>query len=77
MKKTELTQIKGLDFKELNLKVKTLKDEIANLILEKNMKKLKDLKKVAKKKKDLAQILTVVRQKELLAKLEVKEEKNK
>ena len=77
MKKNELTQIKGLDFKELNLKVKTLKDEIANLILEKNMKKLKDLKKVAKKKKDLAQILTVVRQKELLAKLEVKEEKNK
>ena len=77
MKKNELTQIKGLDFKELNLKVKTLKDEIANLILEKNMKKLKDLKKVAKKKKDLAQVLTVVRQKELLAKLEVKEEKNK
>ena len=34
--------------------------------------KLKDLKTVSKKRKDLAQILTVIKQKELLGKLESK-----
>lgn len=77
MKRSELTQIKGLDLKELRLKFKTLKDEIANLVMEKNMKKLKDLKQVSKKRKDLAQVLTIIRQKELIVKLEPKVEKLK
>lgn len=72
MKKNGLTQIKGLDLKELRLKVKALKTEVADLVLDKNMKKLKDLKIISKKKKDIAQILTVIRQKELLAELEPK-----
>lgn len=70
MKKNEFAQIKGLDLKELKGKVKTLRDEIANLSLDKNMKKLKDLKMVSKKRKERAQILTVIKQKELLAQLE-------
>ena len=72
MKKQEFTQIKGLDIKELSGKTKELKKEIANLTMDKNMKKLKDLKSIYKKRKELAQILTVIRQKELLAQLEEK-----
>ena len=72
MKKNELTQIKGLDNKELKAKAKILKKEMADLTLDKNMKKLKDLKTIGKKRKDLAQILTVLRQKELLTILEGK-----
>lgn len=72
MKKQDFVQIKGLDLKELKVRAGTLKDEIANLILDKNMKKLKDLKKVSKKKKELSQVLTVINQKELLEELETK-----
>lgn len=72
MKKNDFAQVKGLDMKELQEKVKNVKKEIANLSLDKNMKKLKDLKQVSKKKKDLAQILTVIKQKELLGELELK-----
>lgn len=72
MKKSEFTQTKGLGVKELKDKAKNLKKEIADLILDKNMKKLKDLKMISKKRKDLAQILTVIRQKELLLELESK-----
>ena len=70
MKKQEFAQIKGLDLKELKDKVKTLRDEIANLSMDKNMKKLKDLKMISKKRKERAQLLTVVKQKELLQELE-------
>lgn len=77
MKKGELTQIKGLDIKELNQKAKTLRKEIADLVLDKNMKKLKDLKIITKKRKDMARILTIVSQKELLLQLEAKTENQK
>lgn len=70
MKKSELTQIKGLDTKELVLKAKALKGEIANLMMDKNMKKLKDVKMISKKKKELAYVLTILRQKQLLVELE-------
>lgn len=75
MKKNDFVQIKELDLKELKLKVKTLTEEIISLTLDKNMKKLKDLKTISKKKKEVAQILTVIRQRELLAQLESKKEK--
>ncbi|GEM_PF-1410401 len=74
MKKQDFVQIKALDLKELNIRAGTLREEIANLILDKNMKKLKDLKKVSKNKKGLAQVLTVINQKELLTQLESKVE---
>lgn len=70
MKKQEYMQMKALDPKELSVKAKGLREEIANLTLDKNMKKLKDLKMVSKKKKELAQILTLMKQKELLGQLE-------
>ena len=70
MKRQQLIQIKGLSLKELKEKAKALKSEIADLVMDKNMKKLKDLKIIRKKRKDLAQVLTVARQKEMLQQLE-------
>ncbi|MBU1031354.1 50S ribosomal protein L29 [Patescibacteria group bacterium] len=74
MKKKEFIQIKGLDLKELKDKVKALKAELVNLVMDKNMKKLKDLKMISKKKKEIAQILTLMKQKEILQELESKVE---
>ncbi|MEK7616732.1 MAG: 50S ribosomal protein L29 [Patescibacteria group bacterium] len=74
MKKNDLLQIIGLDLRQLRLKVKSLKDEIAGLVLDKNMKKLKDVKIISQKRKDTAQILTILNQKQLLARLEPQEE---
>ncbi len=65
-----LNEIKTLDIKALVLKSKTLKGEIADLVLDKNMNKLKDLKSVDKKRKDLARTLTVLEQKRLFESLE-------
>lgn len=72
MKRTELTQVKGLSIKELAERSKQLKRELAGLVIDLNMKKLKDIKTVFKKRKDLAQVLTVLRQKQLLEELEAK-----
>lgn len=74
MKKNDFVQIKGLDPKELNLKVKVIRMEIANLVMDKNMKKMKDLKTIFKKRKDLARVLTVLKQKQLLEELTSKVE---
>lgn len=70
MKKTDFAEIKKLDIKGLNAKVATLKTELGDLELDKNMKKLKDLKMIFKTKKTLAQVLTLINQKEFIAKLE-------
>lgn len=70
MKKNDFIQIKGLGNNELILKVNSLKKELADLVMDKKMKKLKDLRIIFKKRKELAQVLTVLRQKELLAELE-------
>lgn len=75
MKKNDLIQVKGLDPKQLWLKAKSIREDIANLVMDKNMKKLKDLKIISKKRKELAQVLTLINQKELLQKLESKAEK--
>ena len=74
MKKNEFAQIKILDVKELQEKTRAINKEITDLIIDKNMKKLKDLKMISKKRKDLAKVLTVIRQKELLSELEPKRE---
>lgn len=74
MKKNDLAQIKLLDLSQLRSKLRSIKDEVANLVMDKNMKKLKDLKVIFKKRKDLAQILTILRQKELLSELEAQKE---
>lgn len=72
MRKKDFLEIKNLDEKALIVKVKGLKVEIANLVIDKNMSKLKDLKIIFKKRRDLAQILTTLRQKQLLRELEAK-----
>ncbi len=69
MKKQQLAEIKKSDKKFLTEEVKKIKKEIADLVLDKNMNKLKDLKVIAKKRKDLAQILTVLTQINLVEKL--------
>lgn len=76
MKKTELTQIKTAHSAELLAKADKLKTEIYDLVLDKNMNKLKDIKAIWKKKKDLAQVLTILRQKQLVSELESKIKKN-
>lgn len=58
--------IKNLDMKGLGQKAKELKDQINDLIMDKHMNKLKDIKAIAKSRKELAQVLTVFRQKQLL-----------
>lgn len=75
MKKNDFAEIKVLDMKALEKKAEDLREELAKLMLDKNMNNLKDLKAISKKKKDLAQIATVMRQKELLEMLQSTEEK--
>ena len=72
MKKNDFVQIKGLDLEQLRTKLGSLRKEVANLVLDKNMKKLKDLKMIFKKKKEIAQIITLMKQRELLENLEAK-----
>lgn len=74
MKKNDLQEIKGLNIKAITEKIKVVKQEISTLILDKNMSKLKDLKSISKKRKDVAQMMTVVRQKQLLEELTDKKE---
>lgn len=74
MKKNELNQLKNLNLKELMEKAGQVKKELADLLIDKNMRKLKDIKSFNKKRKESAQILTVIEQKMSLAKLESKAE---
>lgn len=77
MKRNDLVEIKSLDTKALQLRVRDLKKEIDNLIIDKNMNKLSDLKAISKKRKDVAQISTIVNQKLALGKLEKNLEETK
>jgi ribosomal protein L29 len=72
MKKNDLTDTKALDIKALRERAKKLRSEVADLHLDKNMNKLADTKTIWKRRKDLAQVLTVLKQKELLAMFEPK-----
>lgn len=72
MKHKDLLDIKALDAVSLLEKSKKLREDMAEMILDKNMNKVKDLKSVSRMRKDLAQILTIVRQKQLLNELEIK-----
>lgn len=75
MKKNDLAETKILDDKALGKKASSLQQEISELVLDKNIGKLKDIKIIFKKRKDLAQVLTVLRQKQLLGELQKQEEK--
>lgn len=72
MKKNQFNEFKSYDIKALKEAVKKAKAELADLILDKNMNKLSDLRVVSKKKKDIAQMSTILRQKQLVEELETK-----
>lgn len=72
MKKSNLQEIKVLEEVALIGRIKKARTELADLVMEKNMKKLKDVKAVFKKRKEIAQMLTIARQKKLLKELEAK-----
>lgn len=71
MKRTDLKEIKGLEIKDLREKIEKAKADLAGLVLEKaqSAKGSKDVKQVFKKRKDIAQMLTILRQKKLLRSL--------
>lgn len=70
MKKKDLQDIKTLSLKVLGDKVKQAKSEIADLILDKNTKKLKDVKVIFKKRKEIAKMMTMLKQKQLVGEIE-------
>ena len=71
-KRTEFIEIKNLSVEELVKRLVVTKKELMSLTLDKNMDKQKDVKLVLKKRKEIAQLATVLRQKQLLVKLEAK-----
>lgn len=73
--KFDISSIKAMDAKSILTTVKQLRGEIADLVVDKNLNKLKDLKTVGKKRKDLARTLTVLNQKRVLESLEAREAK--
>ncbi len=73
MKKNNLAEIKKMNIDALLGKVKATKKELVGLILDKNASKLTNLRMVKNKRKDLAQMLTILKQKHLLKELEEKQ----
>lgn len=72
--KFDIANIKNMDTKSIFATAKQMRLEIADLMIDKNMNKLKDLKSIDKKRKDLARTLTVLNQKQGLEKLEAGKE---
>lgn len=70
MKKTEFAEIKKMEIKPLILKIKSIQKEILGLILDKSTAKRTNLKVIKNKRRDLAQMMTVLRQKQMLEELE-------
>lgn len=65
-------EIKVLDIAGLIAKAKALKIEINDLVLDKNINKIKDLKSINKKRKEMARILTAMNVKKMIAGIESK-----
>ncbi len=76
MKAKELkNEIKVLDITALIARTKALNIEINDLVLDKNINRLKNLKSISNKRKEMARVLTAMAQKKLIASLEPKEVK--
>lgn len=67
MKKTQLNEIKSLDSKTIWARVTDIRKELVKLQLE---REVKDIKNRAKKRRDLAQLLTILNQKKLIESLQ-------
>ena len=74
MKKTQLKEIKNLEIKALRIKIKEAKNTLTGIVMEKSegTKGSKDVKAFFKKRKDIAQMLTILRQKEMIDEIELK-----
>lgn len=72
MKKTEFAEIKKMDTKLLLEKIQNVQKEVLGFILDKSIGKMTNLKIIKNKRKDLAQMMTVLRQKQVLQELEKK-----
>ncbi len=72
--KMDVTTIKNMDTKSVQATAQKLRGEISDLMVDKNLNKLKDLKSIDKKRKDLARVLTILNQKQVLEKLEAGKE---
>lgn len=68
MKKQQLNDLKNKSIKDLKAQVKNMKKEIANLTLDLKLGKLKNLRAISTKKRDIAQTLTLVSQKLIVEK---------
>lgn len=77
MKKNDLAEVKKMDIKSLQEKAKKGREELVHLQLDKGMKKLTNLKAVNVKRRDLARVLTVLKQKQVLEQLEDKKNAKK
>lgn len=62
----KLNDLRKLDKKELEEKLGQTRKELTVLSLSRFSKKEKDLKQLVKKRKEIARILTLIREKELL-----------
>ncbi|MDO8498963.1 MAG: 50S ribosomal protein L29 [bacterium] len=72
MKKNDLAEIKKIDQASLKERVKKLQKEILDLLFDKGMGKISNSKQIKNKRRDLAQMMTILRQKQLIAELEAK-----
>lgn len=66
-------EIKVLDIAALVSRAKALKIDLNDLVLDKNINKLKNLKSISKKRKEMARVLTAFNQKKMIEALEPKE----
>lgn len=76
MKRTDFNAFKDLNIADLQVKAEGFRKDLADLFLAVSDKanKGKDVKLSFKKRKDLAQVLTIISQKRLLEKLQSKAE---
>lgn len=62
MKRTEIKDLRAKDLKGLTAKVQELRVEMAAILIENSLGKLKDVHKVRAKRKEMAQVLTFAAQ---------------
>lgn len=76
MKTKDKKELHLKSLKELNELVDDAKDTVVGLKLDKTQNKLKNTSQLSLKRKEIAQILTIIRIKELQREMEAKNEKN-
>lgn len=72
MKKNDLAEIKKMDLSLIGEKLKKAQKEVVSLVIDKNTNKLTNLKTIKNKRREIAQMMTIVRQKQLLQQIEVR-----